>query len=605
MAKFHFEIGVRFRYKQEVWVIKDILTDHRVLVENLSFGGRFEKSVDELGDAHTAGDLVFEVFGRNVRQDKDEPIPTRYSFADFTELPEDVRKEAYRRYELILPLLKMPRVSRKIIQEYATTIPSVEKWTEPGKRSRVGEASSSRSIERWYRAFVESRGDLRSLVDQTKYQGGKGEKRLNGETEQVINAVLEKRAKKRSLTKSTVEDVYLEVVKRIANINSDRPQAEQIPLPSTATVGRRILSGGYVHILKRSPSRLEEQADSPVFKGPKDEYLLDIVDIDDTPMDLFVVDEEDRFPIGRPLLMWSQESSTRMPFGWYMGFAPASYSTVAMALRHGILKKPDCQALYGTKNPFPVYGMFRTLRTDRGKHYRSGHLKRSGLELGFEVEHVPVRSPWLHGQVERFLRTNNTGLLHGLPGTSLSGIYDLGDFDPRKDACISLTALNQILHLFFLDYFAQRFHEGLQDIPFRKWSEAVANGFEPMLYHDANELRLKLMPSVKRQLGRSGIEFATLIYQSADLAYLRSVLGKDAKVTIKYDPDDIGDLWVHNPEDNTWLQVPANAQDYARGLSVYKHRILRKFVLKRRGEVNIYGLADAKEKSDKLWNANL
>jgi putative transposase len=262
---------------------------------------------------------------------------------------------------------------------------------------------------------------------------------------------------------------------------------------------------GQASILRRRPSRQQRQAASAVEPGPEVTRLLERVEIDHTPLDLFVVDMDDRLPIGRPTLTLATDRYSKMPFGFDVSFQPASYLTVMRCLRHGILPKPDCQARYGTVHPFPVYGLPETLVVDRGMEFVGTSMETALGMLGVIHEVMPGRTPWYKGGIERFFRTQNQGLLEGLPGYAWSQIFRQAEYNPRQDACISLEAFQQLLHIFLLDIYAQRWHRGMDDIPMRRWNEARSAGLAPTLYHDADELRIILCASATRSLTRQGL----------------------------------------------------------------------------------------------------
>lgn len=545
--------------------------------------------------------IQFEVRGQQARTSSDSTVATEYTVADFQHLPAHLRDEARRRYDLLLPLLRRPpseRTRPHLITYAATLRPAdtAETSTTPQRRTRsvLGEAASWASLERWLAAFTASGYDLRSLVPAVERSARKGEARLDREVEGIVQAVLAECAANPQYR--TAKDVYLAVVNRIAEENRTRPDDQTLTLPGSATIYRRIHTAGIERVLRRQRSREEAQADAAVSDGPTPTRVLERVEIDHTRLDLFVVDEEDRLPIGRPTLTYALDVYSGFPFGVYVGFEPASYRTVASCLLHGILPKPDARTLYETANLWPVYGLPETLIVDNAKEFIGRDLDDACGQLGIILERMPVRTPWFKGSVERFFRTNNTGLIHMLPGTTFSNVIDRGDYDVFQHACISLTTFWKLLHIFLLDVYAQDWHSGVGAIPMRRWQESVQSGFLPALHTSAEETRILLMRTDTRIVQRSGIEFEGLFYRSPDLTRLRAVLpADDRNVRFKYDPGDIGALYVSDPVDRRWLRVEAADQGYARGLSLWKHRIILRYVQAQKREVNIEALAAAKE----------
>jgi putative transposase len=103
-------------------------------------------------------------------------------------------------------------------------------------------------------------------------------------------------------------------------------------------------------------------------------------------------------------------------------------------------------------------------------------------------------------------------------------------------------------------------------------------------------------------LRHSGIEFASLRYNCGDLLTLRTQLkGKPAK--IKYHPADLSCLYVYDPFDRRYIRVPALAQEYTQGLSLWKHRVIRQVVLEAQDRVDLEALGKAKRKIQQIVDA--
>jgi len=340
--------------------------------------------------------------------------------------------------------------------------------------------------------------------------------------------------------------------------------------------------------------------------------------MDDTTLDLTVVDLDDRMPIGRPTLTFALDAYSGWPCGVYVGFEPPSYESVQACLLHSILPKPDCQRIYGTKHPWPTYGLPEVLVVDNGKQYTCHDLEDACGQLGILLEQMPVKKAWFKARVERFFKTNNSGLIHGLPGTTFSNILDLGDYDSSQHACISLVGFMELLHVFLLDVYAPDWHEGVGGgsggIPAKLWEESVKNGFIPCFHHDADEMRILLYNSERRTVTRSGIDYEALRYQEGVLlAPLRGRLQKrkkargtvnpagqiddDDRAHVRVNPVDLSIIYVFDddPENPKWLPIPAVNQEYTKGLSLWKHRVIRNYLLRKKKEVNIYELAAAKQ----------
>ncbi|MBM7842182.1 Mu transposase C-terminal domain-containing protein [Herpetosiphon giganteus] len=599
MARMRFRVGTRYLFKEQVYRVVQMLVNNQLLIENQSFGGQSTIAYDELVALWKAGELVFEVPSPIARHHSKKPLATEYTHESFSQLPKAWREEAWRRYQLLLPLLKRPEAERTRvnIQAYTATLNPTEQ--ESATKSRgLGTAISPQSIERWLRLFEQSGYDLRALVPRFHRSSRKGESRLNAEVNDIIQQALTECSINRQ--HRTVDDVYLKVVNLIAEANRTRPKTEQLKHPHPKTVYRRIKAYD-PSLIHRRLSRVEAQADATVTGGVTVSRILERVEIDHTLLDILLVDEEDGLVIGRPTLTFALDVYSGMPFGFYIGFEPPSYYTVASCLLHGILPKPDVCKLYDTAHQWPVYGLAETLIIDNAKELIGRDLEEACGQLGIILERMPVRTPWFKAAVERYFKTQNTGLLHLLPGTTFSNVLMKGDYNAGGEACLSLAAFLKILHIFLLDIYAQRWNSSKKAVPAKLWEEGMLSGILPSLHTSAEETRILLMRTETRVIQRSGIEFECLYYRNLELARLRSLLPKnERRVKIKFDPSDISTIYVIDPITGSSIPVPAANQEYTKGLSLWKHRIIKNFTLAEKNEVDIEGLAAAKAKIQKI-----
>ncbi len=573
-----------------------------LLVEDQSGGGQAVVTREELTAAWDRGTLRFVVRGPGAQVGGEGALPTAYTIADFHLVPAAERAEAWRRYALIRPLLAWPprERTRRAIERYLAGADSAgREGANLGKEPGTGGGAVSRgSVERYLRAFEASGGDIRSLVPTTT-RCTAGESRLDAEVEGIIQGVLaECRA---APAQRTARDVYFMIVERVRVRNQGRPPEERLVLPDRSTIYRRVGAAGSAAILRRRPGPGERRAGEGVQAGPRAGRPLERVELDHTALDLIVVDEEDRLPIGRPTVTLALDVYSGLPTGVHVGFEPAGYTAAMRGLLHSILPKEDARARYGTRNPWSVYGLPETLVVDHAPHLVGGDLRDACGQLGIALEPAPVKRPWFKGAIERQFRTHNTGLVHGLPGTTFSNVLERGEYDSAGMACISLTRFREILYVYLLDVYGQDWNCGVAGVPATRWTEAVAAGWAPALYHDAGEVRVLLGRGAVRTIQRAGIDHLCLRYQSAALDELRRALPAGTPVALKYDPEDLGALHVRVPRPalslagGAWLRVSAVDQGYAGGLSLWKHRVIRGYVRRTMARaVDVEALAEAK-----------
>lgn len=322
---------------------------------------------------------------------------------------------------------------------------------------------------------------------------------------------------------------------------------------------------------------------------------MERVEIDHTPVDVILIDAEDGLPLGRPTLTSVMDVATRYPLGYYLGFEPPSYLSVCEALAHAFKPKGDVCARYKTAHDWISYGLPRTLAVDNGREFKGRNLEDACLSLGIIIQYMPVMTPHFKGSIERLFRTQNSGLFHTLEGTTFANIFERGDYRSLEVAKLTLSDIDRALHIFLLDYYAERFHEGIQGIPARRWERSIADGFQPNLPANVEDIDILLGRTLTRTLFHYGVEIDGLRYNHSDLAHLRDQLKpNEQQVKVKYHPGDISRIFIYNPFDRQYIEALAVNKAYAEGLSLWKHQVIRTFLKKERGRVDAEGLDWAK-----------
>lgn len=588
MARIKLEPGIRYVYRQQMWCIQQRLTDEDYQVENLSNGKTEQIRYEDILGAWSKGQLRFEVKNAIAISPTAIPLKTQYPEEDLGSLPEEMQAETWRRYQLVLAVYKycqtnmLCMLSRQQIANYVQAHPARPEQA----------AGSVSSIERYMKRLVTSGGDIRSLIPNMGARGGKGQKRLDDAVEGILNTILEKYARI-TQRETTVDQIIYEVVNAIGDENRFRAPNDQLVLPSESTIRRRIRAAGEQRILGRKLSRREQQAQAEALPGPRPTRVLERVEIDHTTLDLFVVDERDGLPIGRPHITACIDKHSGLVPGWHIGFNQGGYESIMLCLLHAFLPKPDYRTLYGTEHDYPVYGLFEKLCIDNGRDFKSKDLKNALAELGIIREEMPKETPWFKGSIERYFRSVNQRLLKGKPGYSFGNVVQLGDYNAQQDAVISLSAFLEVFHIFMVDIYPYSWHDGLEAIPLQRW-QASASLFQPDLFEDAVALKRILLPSAERTLQARGIEWEGNFYRGAELARLREQYGKE-RVRFKYNPDDMDCLYVRDSSSPTgWLEWRSTDPDYTRGLSLAKHRVIRQYVNAQQQQVDRFSLARAK-----------
>ena len=467
------------------------------------------------------------------------------------------------------------------------------------------------------RAKASHDGKTPSVADLIERHASKGRNKPwhDYETRQIIQDLIEKRylTTERISVETLVSEVRDHIRKSIGP-NAKLPgrkavQAEIDSLPQQEVARRRY--GEFVAFGKFAA----------VERQPDPEAPLDVIEIDHTPADVFVIDGRDGVPIGRPWIAIAIDRCTRMPLGISAGFDPPSAHSVMQCLRNAVMPKTYVQryvdaGVWDVRGDWPAWGRPRLLRCDRAR-------ENIGTDLDVLAESLPIkvldvkagRRPYHKGAIERFLGTLNRTLLQEQRGTTFSSIADRGDYDPKKNAVLTFEDFLERLHIWLIDVYMRREHRELRDTPLAVWNRKVLQHKIAPIDNAADIL--PLFGRVEhRILRRTGIQFANLFYTSPELVALRGnrkfmrsleYVDHKRKVRFRYDTSDLGAIHVYLPHERRHIRVPIerSRRKYATGLSWWAHKQICREAIARVGRnVDQAALDDAKARLGRSLTAD-
>lgn len=591
MSSYRFNPRQQFIWQGKRYEVKRVVApEQRVNLECLENGVLLLADMSVLIQEFFAGNLWF--VERNVASN-DRPSAD----LDLSSYPEEDVEIARWRLQVIQPILELPPDQ----QTEKSVVEHVEKMRSsfpPSTNRKLSQVVSRTTLYRWLKAYRLSGNDIRSLLPQCDERGGVGKSRLIPEVDSLVQAVLKEyylRAEPIG-----VDDLVALIAARIKEENRLRPKAHHLVMPSRATVARRMEALDIQEKMtaqhgRRTTARKFRQAEQMMY--PDRPY--ERVEIDHTKCDVIVIDELDSLPLGRPTLTYCLDLATRYPLGFYLGFEPPSYFTVMECLHHAICAKEDVCEKYGAEHAWQAYGIPGTLVVDNGKEFIGQDLSDACAQLGIVLQQCPVMSPEFKAGVERHFGSLNSGVFHTLPGTTFSNMFERGEYDSVQKACISLNELEKALTLFLVDIYAERRHRGLNGVPARRWERSWTGDFIPRLPPSRDELMILLGKVEWRVLHPYGIELECLRYNAPGLGELRERL-RGEKVKLKYHPGDLSRIYIFDPFEKCYHELPSLAPEYTQGLSIWKHRLIRRTASQAKEAVDLASLGKARQKIQEM-----
>lgn len=573
--------------------LRDIVIDElRAFAESELVEFLFTGQLAFLGDKHGTLRRAAEKFVGDFRMlDDDDPR----------------KKETVRRWAYVKAVL-----DSKLIMKNASTLKPIihrvhTEIQDPGKPP-----DWKTVYYRWVIPYLECGEDTRALVPDFNKRGNTRrrfagvrkaagsklseiEKRLALEVSDVVDAVINEEYL--STQRLSIQAVYDKLEASITEINQFREPSLQLPVPHKNSIYHIVSKlDAYEKDRARYGRRYAEQKHHSNDQAPQPTRPLERTEIDHTKLDLFVVDEETRLPLGRPTVTTLLDKFSREVLGIHVGFDPPSYLSVMRCLNHGIKPKTYLKSEFPeVKNDWEAYGLPEVIVVDNGKEFRSKDFEDACLQLGIVVMYSPPYVPRYKGAIERFFGAENKRLLHQQLGTTFSNIFERHGYDPEKNAVISFDAFMTMLHIWIVDIYHQSYHRGLKDIPAHVWREEIKQ-YPPALPRRMEDLWVLLGHIEHRVIGPSGIELFTLFYNCQELARLRRRTKAKDKVIVKYDPSDLSTIYVYDHHRDRYIAVPAMDQEYSKELSLWQHRVIQSNARRDvKGRININGLREAKK----------
>lgn len=323
------------------------------------------------------------------------------------------------------------------------------------------------------------------------------------------------------------------------------------------------------------------------------------VEVDHCTMDILLEDDDTGIVLGRPDVLLFRCRATGMVIGRGVGYEGPSYASFVEGLRHAMYPK-DLSCSPGVTVPWPCFGRIENLWVDNALHFIKDDIERAARELKINKPRFRPRSPWTKGAMERVFGFKNTGLVHMLPGSTMSNAFERKDFD--SDA-LDGTRLKRSEFYALLDVFICHVVNsgltkglgvirGVGDVPLRVWNEKAAR--HPSGPLPPPDLFVALCGEWEmRTIQNNGITWEYIVYECPELISLithpehRNARenGKGTQYRVCRDPNDLGRLYVENPYEpgRPVIVVPATRAHarYAEGLHRHVHDVVVEHARKR------------------------
>ena len=454
-------------------------------------------------------------------------------------IDEEEWQDAERRLGIIRPLLGEQRRTRKAVDEVAR-----------------GHGIHAATIYRWLDLYQQC-GRTSALV-ACPPRGGRGASRLPSESEKILEA--------------TIEDFYLTDQKRSVRKTYDEVQRRcrnaRIEAPHINTLRNRIKMVSARDKTRRRDGKQAAERQHGAFPGhfPGADWPLAVVQIDHTLLDIILVDDLHRLPIGRPWITLAIDVFSRMVAGFYVSLDPPGAMAAGLCIASAILPKEKWLALHDIDIAWPCWGLMKQIHADNAGEFRGHMLQRACQEYGIDLEWRPVRKPHYGAHIERLLGTFSKEI-HSLPGTTFSNPGQRGQYGSEENAAMTLAEFEKWLITYIVGAYHQRIHGSLKTSPTKQYEKGIfgdearpGRGL-PNRMLDEDRLRLDFMPYVERTVQQYGVVIDDVHYYSDVLRRFINATDPDRpkskrKFIFKRDPRDISVIYFYDPELKLYYEIP-------------------------------------------------
>ncbi|WP_432258354.1 hypothetical protein [Cupriavidus sp. TMH.W2] len=456
----------------------------------------------------------------------------------------------------------------KLIAEAARMIAA-----ELGDKNTPGESS----ISAWMKKYEESGSQPTSLVSGR--EGVRRSASVDASHEEIVDKVIND--KYCNLRRPSVKTAYLSYIRSVRRENRQRAEhgVTECRVMSERTFLRRIKAKPAFEVYE---SRYGHQAALAKFKHVKSSSparsILDFAEIDHTRLNLYVIDDRLLIPLGRPWITVIRDRFSGAVLGFFVTFCAPSLRSVFGALKHSILPHRDVRGFWpGIINEWTPWGLSAAYQVDRGAEFMSESFRIAIAELGARYVYSPARQPWTKGSIERFFGMMELTFLDDIPGKTFRSLLVRGEYDPKTTAVVRFSTLIYLLHKWVVDFVHISPNSRKHLSPIEIWNQHVDDIDRVGISH-IDKLEAVLGHRRTAPLTRRGIAFESLQYASADTDALFRKHGPGLLVDYVVAPENLGFIHLLHPDLKKYACIPCTSLDYANGLSLFQHKLLKRYI---------------------------
>jgi len=364
-------------------------------------------------------------------------------------------------------------------------------------------------------------------------------------------------AKREKLIASTIHEIYLKPERPTMTylIEQVRARCAQNGLPHP---DRRTIKARVDRIDRRTVALKRKDAKGvKATKTVPGQYVmsrpLEVVQIDHTEVDVFLVDETTRKTMDkRPWLTLAIDVFTRMVVGFYLSIDKPSRVSLGLCMLNAVYDKSAWLAERKIDASWPAAGLPEAVHADNGADFRSHAFAWACREEGIKLIFRPVGAPHYGGHIERLIGTM-MGRVHFYPGSTFANPTARQGNKSGRFAAMTFREFECALGWEIAGRYNEEIHSALLRPPIAVWREHEAS-LALRMPKDRMAFWVSFLPDAHRTLRPDGIWLHDIPYWSNALS--GQVGRAKSELLIKFDPRDVSRIFVQHP-DSRFLEARA------------------------------------------------
>ena len=498
-----------------------------------------------------------------------QPESTETQFRNIADLPQKFQDDVERKLTYITKLREagITRGQKRLIAHEAKRIAlEINDPLEPPAVS---------TLNKWWREFSRHNYEVYVLISghADRHRG----LALDDDSEEFLQRQIDEGYAIR--TRPTASGAHRQYAHALREANKSRI-AEGLPLlrqVAERTFRERIAQRPQKDLMVARLGREATRRAHKMIRGhlPAD-HPLDLLEIDHTPLNIYVIDDLSFLPLGRPWLTAIKDRYSKVILGFYVSFKATGLDSIFGAIKHSLTSHFLAYELWtDLENPWPAFGRGHYYLSDRGGDFKSPRYRSAIVSLTSLYEYCERRTPWIKPSIERFFLTLEQTFFEAMPGRTFANLGMRSDYDPAAQAVVRFSTLIYLLHKWAADFHNVFPNKRKQARPLDLWLDGIDTAPPPYI-PNLDQLDIILGEHQSGKLSQEGLRFSWLTYADDSLREVMDLVGPGTRLDFVVSREDLGQINVRHPKTDRYFSVPCTRPEYASGLSLLQHQYLRK-----------------------------